>query len=202
MHRNLPVYGGWRLMSITREVQAFVDAALPVFKAHSRIEHAIEDPLLKQYLEAALDAAEHALDRDVVASERVYVGSMTMGFAYKRGFVRKLKVTDLVGADVPFASDWRLDYNHHERTPGLFVDLQRYCRCECVADGGAVREHKLLLGGGYETWAETPADVRQFVLVAAAAMYEVRELANYAKVEDAAFLPLHLLASWANLSYA
>jgi hypothetical protein len=193
---------GWNLVSLTRDVDAFVTAALPVFKAHARIEHNLEDALLKQYLEAALDAAEHFLDRDVALSERVYLGNMGRGFTYRRGFVRSLKVTDLSDVDIPLDPTWRFDYNNHERTPGLTIDLRCYCRCACLDSEAFPVQHKLLLGGGYDTWARTPGDVRQFVLASAAAMYEVREVANYSKVEDATFLPVNLLASWANLGYA
>jgi hypothetical protein len=193
---------GWNLASLTRDVAPFLAAALPVLKAHARIEHNLEDALLEQYLEAAFDAAEHYLDRDVVQSERVYLGNMGRGFVYRRGFVRSLKVTDLADVDVPIDPAWRFEYNHHERTPGLTIDLRCYCRCACLDFEAFPVQHKLLLAGGYESWARTPADVRQFVIAAASAMYEVREIANYAKVEEAAFLPLHLLASWANPSYA
>jgi hypothetical protein len=59
---------------------------------------------------------------------------------------------------------------------------------------------------GFADFASMPDDLQEFILVAAAAMYEVRELANYGggmqAVSTAAFLPLYLLDTWANLTYA
>jgi hypothetical protein len=194
----------WNLASLTREAGPFVDALLPLLKQHSRIEHALEDDLLKQYLDAALGAAENYLGRDVVASERKYVGAART-FDYRRGLVRSLEIKDADDNAVAWSRDWRIAYMNHDKTPGLRIDMARYCTCPFGDDlaewtGG---DYTLLLKGGYETPEKMPADVRQFVLVAAAAMYEVRELANYTStVQDADFLPLHLLAAWANLSYA
>jgi hypothetical protein len=189
-------------VSLTRDVAPLLDEAVPLLKQHARIEHDLEDALLAQYVEAAIDAAEHFLDRDVAPSVRKYLGNMEQGFAYRRGFVRSIKVETVHGQPVSWQTDWRVAYDRHPRTWGLIVDLRCYCRCPCDDGWGAAPEHFVLIEGGLESWKDTPADVRQFILAAASAMYEVREIANYTKVEDAAFLPLHLLASWANLSYA
>jgi hypothetical protein len=194
----------WNLVSLKREPGPFVDALLPLLKQHSRIEHDLEDGLLQQYIAAGFDAAENYLGRDVITTEREYVGAART-FDYRRGLVRDLQIKDANGDPVAWSRDWRIAYMNHDKTPGLRIDMARYCTCPFGDDlaewtGG---DYTLTLAGGYESPEKVPADVRQFVLVAAAAMYEVRELANYTStVQDADFLPLHLLAAWANLSYA
>jgi hypothetical protein len=187
-----------------RETSAF-DDLLPLFKLHARIENVEEDALCVQYLRAAVSAFENATGRDVFPTTRTYSGSFTdgsldhlkacpcpavpgcghgrmPGFDFVRGRVTSLAVT--VDGDPAPADQYIVSRGAQPKAIGCRVTSSTLAACDVA------------IVSGFPTSADLPDDVRQFILDAAAALYEVRELANTQSVSEADFLPLYLVDAW------
>jgi hypothetical protein len=192
-----------------------------LFKLHSRIEQTLEDALCVQYLRAAVAATENRLSRDVFPTTRTFSGTLDDGrlhrpgcgytygcacptsagwghvpfFDFARGRARSVAVTVNTG-DPPAPVPVPIDQYTVVQPAG---DKAAGCRITSPTLGAC----DVTITSGWANSAELPDDLRQFILVAAGAHYEVRELANYQQaVQDADFLPTYLLDSWAQLSFA
>lgn len=191
---------------------AMIAEIMPLFKLHARIENTDEDVLLARYIGAAISAAENYLMRDVWPTVRTWEGTLTMFSGYpppvyplgallppqpfivRRGRARTLTITDADDVAVP-VDQYAVIMSADPKTWGFQI-----------APAAELNGVTVVAETGFADFASMPDDLQQFILVAAGAMYEVRELANYgggsAGVTTAAFLPLYLLDTWANLTYA
>jgi hypothetical protein len=184
---------------------------LPLFKLHARIEHTDEDVLLPRYIGGAIGAAENYLLREVYPTLATWNGDLTMGgdrvpverayaygfyassspaFSVRRGRARTLTLVDAAGA---IALDrYSVIASADPKTWGFQITP--------LADLNGIT---LTAELGFADFASMPDDLQGFILAAAGALYEVRELANYGPaVAQAEFLPTYMLDSWANLTYA
>ena len=189
---------------------ALIAEILPLFKLHSRIENTTEDTLLPRYVGGAVMAAENYLLRDVWPTTRVWTGDLPLNLytgmearglnsRYERDFVVRrgravVSLKDGTGGVLDPAT-YVLLASADPKTWGFQVSP--------VSDLTGIEITAVL---GFPTYAEMPDDLQLFLLQAAGAMYEVRELANYGAaaqgVETASYIPTYLLDSWANLTYA
>jgi hypothetical protein len=213
--------GPLQLTEFTQTRDAVIAEVLPLLKLHARIETGnAEDPLLARYIGMAVSSAENYLLRDVWPTVRVWEGDLMaghylpdgmagygMGFALnsatwppafivRRGRARALTILDSAGVTLPAGDAYAVLTSADPKTWGF----------QLFARGVALNGIKVTAEMGFASFAEMPDDLQGFILAAAAAYYEVRELANYgggsAGVDTAAFMPTYLLDSWANLTYA
>jgi hypothetical protein len=175
---------------------ALIAEILPIFKAHARIDNTDEDTtLLPRYIGGAIGAAENYLMRDIFPTVREWTGGTDCGgtWSVRRGRAKVITVQN-GGVDVDPAG-YTVVTSADPKTWGFEIT-------SVSALNGAVVHAEF----GFSTFAEMPSDLQDFILQAAGALYEVRELANYgagaAGVATAEFLPLYLLDTWANLTYA
>jgi len=184
----------------TRE--PLVTEILPLFKQHARLNpgDTSEDALCSIYVAGAIGAAENYLLRDVFPTLRTWTGDLSLrDYGDASPFVARLgRASDLsfsVGEDVVDPTRYTVRQSVDPKTWGFEI-----------VPGSDVNGGTLVATLGWETFAAMPPDLQQFILVAASAFYEVRELGNYTggvgAVAQADFLPTYLLASWGNLTYA
>ena len=178
---------------------------LPLFKLHARLENSDEDALLPRYIGGAINAAENYLQRDVWPTTREWTGDLLLyqstgayrpayGLDYSaaacRAFVVRRGRATVTLAD---AQGQTLD-------PTMFHLLSS---ADPKTWGFQITAHADLVGItvtatlGFPTFAGMPDDLQLFVLDAASAAYEVRELANYGAaaqgVETASYIPTYML---------
>jgi hypothetical protein len=212
--------GPLQLTEFTQVRDAVIAEVLPLLKLHARIETGTaEDLLLARYIGMAVSSAENYLLRDVWPTTRVWEGDLMAGhylpdyamsgygisaltsanfppaFIVRRGRARSLTILDSEGVTLP-ADQVSVLSSADPKTWGF----------QLFARGVALNGIKVTAELGFASFAEMPDDLQGFILAAAAAYYEVRELANYgggsAAVDTASFMPTYLLDSWANLTYA
>ena len=206
-----------QLTSFTQDPAAkasIVAEILPLLKAHSRIEYPDDDAgVLPIYIGGGVNAAENYLLRDVWPTTRVWTGDLYQSLGYRQPayglnysgacapsdfVVRRgraaVTVTDAEGAALDPAT-YYLYASADPKTWGFQLSP--------IADLVGITVTAVL---GFPTYSGMPDDLQLFILTAAAAAYEVRELANYGAaaqgVETASYIPAYLLDSWANLTYA
>jgi len=202
--------GAGAMMIVTaydRDTAAF-DDLLPLFKLHARIENVEEDSLCTQYLRSAVSAFENATGRDVFPTTRTYSGSLA-GDAYGGGSGCGCPVVPggWYGYGAPLPA---IDFTRGRVTSvtveadGVAVPADQYSVMRsaapkaigCRVSSSSIGSCEVKIVSGFATSADLPDDVRQFILDAAAALYEVRELANTQSVSEAEFLPLYLVDAW------
>jgi hypothetical protein len=211
--------GPLQLTEFTQVRDAVIAEVLPLLKLHARIETgAAEDLLLARYIGMAVASAENYLLRDVWPTTRTWEGDLMAGhylpdyamsgygvsaltsalappFIVRRGRARSLTILDSAGVTLP-ADQVAVLSSADPKTWGF----------QLFSRGVALNGIKVTAELGFASFAEMPDDLQGFILAAAAAYYEVRELANYgggsAGVDTASFMPTYLLDSWANLTYA
>ena len=180
------------LVGFTQERDALVEEILPLFKQHARLrpDDTSEDALCSLYIAAAIGAAENYLLRDVFPTERQWSGNFSESFVARHGRASAVVMTNGAGP----VTDYQTVGSPDPKTWGFEL-----------VPGASVSGATLHASTGWDTFAEMPPDLQQFILVAASAFYEVRELSNSGgsiASQPAAFLPLYLLDSWGNLTYA
>jgi hypothetical protein len=182
------------LTDFTQTKAALLAAFLPLAKQHSRITATNEDLTIAIYLEAAIDSAEHYLDRDVWPTAREYTGTPELilsqyRFRFWRGRAESVKVmqgsTDITGQAM-------IEGSVDPRTWGFILTFG--------SNPGAI---VVTFASGFATLDAMPSDLKSFILTAFGWLYEMRELANYtAMVQPANVIPEYLLLSWANSHFA
>lgn len=204
-----------QLTSFTQDRDDLVAEILPLFKLHAKVENTDEDTLLPRYIGGGVNAAENYLMRDVWPTIRVWTGDLPLyqstggyrpaygpdfgvpgcaqAFVVRRGRAT-VTLTDADGQALD-PSTYRLLSSADPKTWGFQVTP--------ISDLAGITISATL---GFPTFSGMPDDLQLFILQAAGAAYEVRELANYGAaaqgVEIASYIPTYLLDSWANLTYA
>jgi hypothetical protein len=192
----------------------------PLLVQHARVSNTDEDLLIERYIGGAINAAENYLQRDVWPTVREWTGDLGYSYGYAYGYGGGYQIFDRYPYyQPPTPSDFVVrrgravvtiaDANNQPQDPATYqllssVDPKTWgFQISAIAQLTGINVHAIL---GWPTFAEMPDDLQAFILQAAAAQYEVRELANYGAgvqgVETAPFIPLYLLDSWANLTYA
>jgi len=195
------------LATFSRDDAAMIAAWATLFRAHSRISAAENPELINQYVAASIGAAENYLDRDIATTSRAYSGALPLGyvtstpssrqmlvykFEFWRGTARSVELLDANDVVIDASAYAFARKSAHPKSRGFVLYSE--------SDLGNVT---INIESGYASVADVPSDLVAYVLAASGAQYEVREIANYTStVQDADFLPLHMLNSWRQLSYA
>lgn len=205
-----------QLTALAQDRAPLIAEIMPLFKLHARITNTDEDLLNERYIGAGVAAAENYLLRDVWPTTRTWLGDLMLcaygaryagrytqftgdsghhhGFVVRRGRARTLTLVDAASNPVP-PENYRLVMSADPKTWGFELAP--------LADLAGVT---VTAATGWLTYADMPDDLQAFVLQAAAAYYEIRELANYGggvqATSVAPVIPTYLLDSWANLTYA
>jgi hypothetical protein len=170
---------GLQVVSNAIDSNTLADDLLNITKLHLRVEQNVEDTLITDYINGAIDAAENYLQKDIYPRtyELLWTGGPVLRLDV--GNLRDLAITvgdpavdDMPNVTVRGDTDFRgAGLIVYRRWGGLwYVD-------PTLPDAAALGK-TVTFGSGFEDVADLPGAVKSFIYAMVGMLYENREIVN------------------------